>query len=110
MRSPSNHEEQDDNEDEYEDGDGDIVMDDSHIEILGHDDSEDEQEAVKQHAKSSTQRLHDKIEMLGKAPAPRPSNSIPSAMQITRQSGPAPRQHDKTIQAATDHDDSWIKP
>jgi Inner centromere protein, ARK binding region len=98
-------------DDDDDDDDDDLIMDDSHIEILGHDDSEDEQQEVRQHTKSSTQRLHDKIEMLGKAPAPRPSKSIPSAMQLAARQSGAPRQSEKTTaQPMADDDDSWIKP
>ena len=94
-----------------DDSEEDIVMDDSHIEILGHDDSEDEQQTVMQHTKSSTQRLHDKIEMLGKAPAPRPSKSIPSAMQMANRHSAAPRPSERAIEyPGLDDDDDWIKP
>ena len=100
--------EEDDDEDEDED---DVIMDDSHIEILGHSDDEEEQEDVRQHTKSSTQRLHDKIEMLGKAPAPRPSKSIPSAMQISNRQSGAPGPSEKApVYPPTDDDDDWIKP
>ena len=96
-------EEDEDEENESEDG--------SHIEILGRDESDSDTRATKLHNKSSTQRLHDKISMLGKAPPPRPSKSIPSAAALAaenlRKSEAASRverdgQHDD--------DDSWIKP
>lgn len=105
---PAYHDESD-RDDEDEDDDDDIVMDDSHIEILGRDDSDDEHQ-VKPHMKS-TQRLHDKIGMLGKAPAPRPSKSIPSAVQIANRQSGAPRPSEKAnAQPTIDDDDDWIKP
>jgi hypothetical protein len=96
-------------QDSERDEDDDIIMDDSHIEILGRDDSEDEHQ-VKPHMKS-TQRLHDKIGMLGKAPAPRPSKSIPSAMQLANRHSEAPRPSEKNnVHMSADDDDDWIKP
>ena len=99
-------------ESDRESDDDDGTTEDSHIEILGHDDSEDERQEVRQHTVTTTQRLHDKIEMLGKAPAPRPSKSILSAMPVAdRQSG-GPRQSEKitAAQRVPDSDDDWIKP
>lgn len=97
-------------EPEEEDEDENETMDDSHIEILGQD-SEDESQTVRQHTKSSTQRLHDKIEMLGKAPVPRPSKSITSATQLANRQSGAPRPSEKApTHPVTDDDDDWIKP
>ena len=108
--------EEDDEVEDYDEDEGeddDAAMDDSHIEILGHDDSEDEREqAIRQHTKSSTQRLHDKIEMLGKAPAPRPSKSVPSAMQLVNRQSGAPRPSEKavSVQPSAEDEDDWIRP
>lgn len=87
-------------------------QDDSHLEVLGHD-SDAESQTAKNHSKSSTQRLHEKIDMLGKAPA-RPSKSIPSAPVLVD----AKQSHDhqlpsrgiKQVSATHDDDDDWIKP
>ena len=83
---------------------------DSNVQILGHD-SDDESQGTKNHSKSTTQRLHERIDMLGKAPAPRPSKSIPSAA-VPHDSrhfshDPQPRQHAHEMH---DDDDDWIKP
>ena len=96
-----------DEDEEFEDEDADVTMDNSHIEILGHDDSEDERQDVMQHNKSTTQRLHDRIEMLGKAPPPRTSKSIPSAMQNLKLPSTA---LPPTLSKNVDDDDDWIKP
>ena len=97
MRDDVNHEDEDDDE---------------NVEILGHDDSEDEVQVSKIHSKSSTQRLHEKIDMLGKAPAPRPSKSISSTLaniknaELSVHPGGQPKQ----LHYTNDDDDDWIKP
>ncbi|KIW19464.1 hypothetical protein PV08_00036 [Exophiala spinifera] len=89
---------------------------DENFEVLGQDDSEEDTQTAKNYSKSSTQRLHEKIDMLGKAPAPRPSKSIPSASSLA-----AMRQHDAVVPEEEpttddrrpnddDDDDDWIKP
>ncbi|KIW93756.1 uncharacterized protein Z519_05071 [Cladophialophora bantiana CBS 173.52] len=87
---------------------------DENVQILGHYNSESENQVTKDHSKFSTQRLHEKIDMLGKFPPPRLSKSIPSAIVL-----PDLRQQDKQrheprsgnqIQIVTDDDDDWIKP
>ena len=84
--------------------------DDSNIEILGYDDSEPE-DLPRQYR--STQRLHEKIDMLGKAPPPRASKSIPSLATLAnshlRQSEAAAKIEQAPTQAV-DEDDDWIKP
>jgi hypothetical protein len=81
--------------------------DDSHIEILGRDDSDSDTRATRLHNKSSTQRLHDKISMLGKAPPPHPSKSIPSAALLAVEHL---RKSEAALKSNHDDDDSWIKP
>ena len=84
--------------------------DDSHIEILGHDESEPE-EQPRQYR--STQRLHEKIDLLGKAPPLRVSKSIPSLTTLAnshlRQSEAASKVEKAPAHTADDEDD-WIKP
>ena len=105
--APQPMSEGEDGDEDFDDEDADATMDNSHIEILGHDDSEDERQDVMQHNKSTTQRLHDRIEMLGKAPPPRTSKSIPSAMQnLKLPSGALPPALSKNVE----DDDDWIKP
>lgn len=87
---------------------------DENVEILGHDDSDEDIQIAKNHSKSSTQRLHEKIDMLGKAPPPRPSKSIPSAtalgsMKQTEDMEQAERTDDQAPMPQDD-DDDWIKP
>jgi hypothetical protein len=87
--------------------------DDSNVQILGHD-SDAESQTTKNHSKASTKRLHEKIDMLGKAAAPRPSKSIPSAIPLTdlkqaSEQGQA-AQTAKQVQAMQDDEDDWIKP
>lgn len=88
--------------------DEDEVMQDSHIEILGHDESEMDAPFMKSHNRSAAQRLQEKIEMLGKAPPPRASKSIPSAIQL--QQAEASRSSEEQDQAPAEEDDDWIKP
>ena len=87
--------------------------DDSHIEILGHDDEdEEEQELTRPTQYRSTQGLQERIDMLGKTAAARPSKSIPSAVAIAnshlRQSEAASKSEAETI--VREEDDDWIKP
>ncbi|KAJ4516514.1 hypothetical protein HRR83_001848 [Exophiala dermatitidis] len=56
--------------------------DDENIKIHQYTASPEDRQASAMHSKSSTQRLHEKIDMLGKAPQPRPSKSIPSAAML----------------------------
>jgi len=100
----------------------DVEMDDDDgVENLAHENSDDEAHPARQYSKSSTQRLHEKIDMLGKAPPPRPSKSIPSAVTFN----PSAQQSDMSVQrghkserqetaAVVDDgdydDDDWIKP
>lgn len=83
-------------------------VDDENVEILGRDDSDEETQTVQTHSKSSTQRLHEKIDMLGKAHPPRPSKSIHSAVTVaTTKLNEAASGH---AQPANDDEDDWIKP
>ncbi|OAL34987.1 hypothetical protein AYO20_05702 [Fonsecaea nubica] len=102
------------------DDDKDVEMDDaddetdSNVQILGHDDSECENQVTKDHSKFSTQRLHEKIDMLGRVAAPRPSKSIhstvvlPDVKQLDEQRQKL--QNEKPTQVVNDDDDDWIKP
>ncbi|KIW23970.1 uncharacterized protein PV07_09712 [Cladophialophora immunda] len=107
------HPARDDNKDvEMDDADDDEG--DSNIQILGHDDSESENQVTKDHAKFSTQRLHEKIDMLGRVPPPRPSKSIPSAIVLPDAKQPGEQrqknQNGKQTQLVNEDDDDWIKP
>ncbi|THC88568.1 hypothetical protein EYZ11_011982 [Aspergillus tanneri] len=91
-----------------------------------HEDSSIDTQATKLHSKSSTQRLHEKISMLGKLQPSRPTKSIPSApglssVQVSypelptskpdarpEESSQKPREI--TASESMDVDDDWIKP
>ncbi|KAJ9494392.1 hypothetical protein H2202_010175 [Exophiala xenobiotica] len=96
------------------DDDGDDEDDDENVQILGKDDSDEDTQTAKNYSKSSTKRLHEKIDMLGQAPAPRPSKSIPSAVTLgAMRQQETPEQAEGTgkgYQRGTDDDDDWIKP
>ena len=93
-------------------------MDDD--DIVNVEESDPEVKAARLHHKSSTQRLHEKINMLGKSQPTRLSKSIPSAAALAashlRQSEAASRQERPTGKAqgvagsVADDDDDWIKP
>ena len=99
-------------------------MDDDDMELT-RDETDAETRATKQHNKSSTQRLHEKISMLGKLQPSRPTKSIPSvsglsSAQVTYPELPktetkpeAPDRKSRETPApepmATDEDE-WIKP
>ncbi|KAK6371487.1 hypothetical protein LTS17_008737 [Exophiala oligosperma] len=88
--------------------------DDENVQVLGQDDSEEDTQTAKNYSKSSTKRLHEKIDMLGKAPAPRPSKSIPSASSLAamRQLEVVKPEQERSPndRPANDDDDDWIKP
>lgn len=82
--------------------------------------ADDDRVAVQAHSKSSTQRLHEKIDMLGKAHTSRLSKSIPSAAALAasnlRKSEAAMKAEKEAaaVQASTetgvDEDEDWIRP
>lgn len=73
-----------------------------------HDDVDAEQvnQAAQEHSKSSTQRLHDRINALGQSKEPRPSKSIPSA--INNSAYPVLPKEDVSMN--DEDDDDWIAP
>ncbi|EXJ57632.1 hypothetical protein A1O7_07981 [Cladophialophora yegresii CBS 114405] len=88
--------------------------DDSNVQVLGHD-SDVESETIRTHSEASTKRLHEKIDLLGKAAAPRPSKSIPSAVSLSEltRAGELDDQVTQSaiqIQAMQDDEDDWIRP
>ena len=89
------------------------------------EESDSDMKLARLHNKSSTQRLHDKINMLGKSQPARPTKSIPSNAVIAQPSYPelpladlqsrAPEQTShltsKVVTSAPeDDDDDWIQP
>ena len=95
-------------------------MDNDRDDTVEVDESDPEVKAAKLHHKFSTQRLHEKIDMLGKSQATRLSKSIPSAAALAashlRQSEAASRQERPAGRppgaagSVADDDDDWIKP
>ena len=88
---------------------------------LAREESDNDSKAAKLHNKSSTQRLHDRINMLGKSQPPRPTKSIPAATLGTQPQNPdlskqeqarqPPQQSSETVPATSDEDeDDWIQP
>ena len=65
--------------------DSDIDMDVDDRPVLPREESDGETKLMKIHNKTSTQRLHDKINALGQSHASRPTKSIPSAISNTSQ-------------------------
>ena len=68
-----------DYEDDEDQEDSDVDMDLDPRPGLSREESDGESRMTKLHNKTSTQRLHDKINALGQSHAPRPTKSIPSA-------------------------------
>jgi hypothetical protein len=98
-----------------------LYMNDDRDDAVEVDESDPEVKAAKLHHKFSTQRLHEKIDMLGKSQATRLSKSIPSAAALaashlrqseaaSRQERPAERPIGVAGSVADDDDDDWIKP
>ena len=94
---------------------------------LTREESDGDSKMFKLHNKSSTQRLHDRINMLGKSQNARPSKSIPASVNVTNPSYPqlpnpepqpqitlqtsAATSKPATIPVSNDEDDDdWIQP
>ena len=94
---------------------------------LDRDGSDQDSKIAQLHSKSSTQRLHDRINMLGKSQPARPQKSIPQAAAVTGLSYPElpnlERQAEATQQVSLvpsksvtasvpndEDDDDWIQP
>lgn len=94
---------------------------------LNREESDGESKMAQLHNKSSTQRLHDRINMLGKSQPARPTKSIPAAAAVTSLNypelpNPEPQTEMvqqtsflplKTVTAAVSNDeddDDWIQP
>lgn len=97
-----------------DDDDGGDEDDDENVKILRTDDSDEDTQTAKNYSKSSTKRLHEKIDMPGQAPAPRPSKSIPSAATLgamrQQETSEQAEETARTYQRGNDDDDDWIKP
>lgn len=80
------------------------------------EESDNEAKETKFHNKSSTQRLHDKINLLGKSQPARPTKSIPAATRISQpvypelHLGPAAHDTPQQLPREDEEDDDWILP
>ncbi|KAL9598123.1 MAG: hypothetical protein Q9179_004027, partial [Wetmoreana sp. 5 TL-2023] len=91
-------------------------IDNSEKPSAGQQESDSDAKAARLHNKSSTQRLHDRINMLGKSQPARPTKSIPAAAALSQVSYPEIHQEPATCEnvqqpsKAEDDEDDWIKP
>ncbi|KAL8996076.1 MAG: hypothetical protein Q9169_004315 [Polycauliona sp. 2 TL-2023] len=80
------------------------------------EESDQETKVARLHNKSSTQRLHDRINMLGKSQPARPTKSIPATATLTQPPypdlalDPALRNNAEQSANVNEEDDDWIKP
>ncbi|KAL8802010.1 MAG: hypothetical protein Q9182_004087 [Xanthomendoza sp. 2 TL-2023] len=90
-------------------------LDESGRSPIRREESDGEAKAAKLHNKSSTQRLHDRINLLGKTQSARPSKSIPPAAALPQLSypdlslEPNPRNNIEQSMRVDEEDDDWIK-
>ncbi len=108
--------------------DDDVLIDKDPIEkpSMAREESDGDQKMTRLHNKSSTQLLHEKINMLGKSQLGRPTKSIPAAAAATQcnypelpnQEGPLQSTNQigsaapssATVPNGNDEDDDWIQP
>ena len=86
------------------------------------EESDTDSKMTKLHNKSSTQRLHERINLLGKSQPPLPTKSIPATASTTQPQYPELLQHEQQMQAPQhppqsnpltanyEEDDDWIQP
>ena len=86
------------------------------------EESDTDSKMTRLHNKSSTQRLHERINLLGKSQPPRPTKSIPAVPSTTQPQYPDLPKQDQTKQAVApilqpkalaaneEDDDDWIQP
>lgn len=97
---------------EYHADDG-MNIEESSQSRAGHEESDSDLKAAKLHTKSSTQRLHDRINMLGKSQPARPTKSIHAPSQPIYPELPVePAISDKPRRTSNvdEDDDDWIEP
>lgn len=109
---------------EAENGEDDVNLEEPLRLRLDREEADGDAKLAKHHNKSSTQRLHDKITMLGKSQPARPTKSIPATAvstsahypelpQVDVQAHPAqpsPQSPEPVAKPTDDEDDDWIKP
>ena len=105
---------------------GEVGVEEPTTTVVDREESDGDTKIAKIHNKSSTQRLHDKINMLGKSQPARPTKSIPASTTMTNPSypelplanvqtqgsaqRPSEPQKPVAVSAPEDDDDDWIKP
>ena len=102
----------------------DRISDNEHIidrPALLRDESDSDSRMTKLHNKSSTQRLHERINLLGKSQPPRPTKSIPALSSTTQPTYPDPSKpiqqqpnltstmSGSTLSTNPDDEDDWIQ-
>ncbi|KAL8942810.1 MAG: hypothetical protein Q9211_001239 [Gyalolechia sp. 1 TL-2023] len=91
-------------------------VDDSERPGIGQEESDNEEKETKLHNMSSTQRLHERINLLGKSQPARPTKSIPAATVLSQavypelHLGPAARDAAPRSSREDEEDDDWIQP
>ncbi|KAL8639383.1 MAG: hypothetical protein Q9228_003575, partial [Teloschistes exilis] len=97
--------------------DGDPMdIDDVENPSMNQQESDGQATTIKLHNKSSTQRLHDRINMLGKSQPARPTKSIPAAAALSQVTYPelsfksAIQDNVRPSLRADEDDDDWIQP
>lgn len=102
----------------------DVDQDQAELPQLSREESDGDIKLAKLHNKSSTQRLHEKINMLGKSQPARPTKSIPAAAVLSHPIYPDLPQFDAQLPTTEqpssknvsvngpndDDDDDWIQP
>ena len=84
--------------------------------LVAREESDGEAKATRLHNKSSTQRLHDRINMLGKSQPARPTKSIPATATLAQPPYPdlpidlAPQNNGEHSSNGNEEEDDWIKP
>lgn len=110
----------------YDEADDDEEVGQIEKPALAREESDGDTKIARLHNKSSTQRLHDKISMLGKSQPTRPTRSIPAAATVTHPTYPdlltSELQLQNSCRVSTkitgtdtsnkgdDDDDDWIQP
>ncbi|KAI4171583.1 MAG: hypothetical protein LQ343_004175 [Gyalolechia ehrenbergii] len=91
-------------------------VDDSERPRIRRGESDSEAKETKLHNKSSTQRLHDRIKLLGKSQPARPTKSITAATALSQavypelHLGPAAHDNVQRLSREDEEDDDWIQP
>lgn len=95
---------------------GNMDLDADQRPLTAREESDGEAKATRLHNKSSTQRLHDRINMLGKSQPARPTKSISATATLSQAPYPdlpldlAPQNNGENLSNGNEEEDDWIKP